>query len=337
MLTAVLGALGDILRVAVIALERFALLLERSPLGPFWPIGFVVIFQLLAFVLSVFVWVWRGRVWPVACGYPRTTTRGRKPCRNRVFGEWSRCHLHRRRWRRATDSHEVDPTLRRWETIRRGVKVERTDLEGSGFLRRQSKGIGILYRKGFARPPRDVLRLAPELTRDYRQRLAELWTGFHQWRHGTRGADEQPKHAGASSLVPGVIYCTQFVLLVLAIALVLVTGAVLFRLLQPRYVSARVAIEYGAAFFFFLAAAAFRAGILGRRVKPRVWQPDQDWLAQAQKEATATFFVMLAVAWAYAAFNAVKSEIPGWLVAIAFLFMLASNPRKPSRRRRVAW
>jgi hypothetical protein len=124
---------------------------------------------------------------------------------------------------------------------------------------------------------------------------------------------------------------------VLAIALVLVTGAVLFRLLQPRYVSARVAIEYGAAFFFFLAAAAFRAGILGRRVKPRVWQPDQDWLAQARKEATATFFVMLAVAWAYAAFNAVQSEIPGWLVAIAFLFMLASNPRKPSRRRSVAW
>ena len=42
---------------------------------------------------------------------------------------------------------------------------------------------------------------------------------------------------------------------------------------SPRYVSA-VAIEYGAAFFFFfLAAAAFRAGILGRRVKPRVWQP----------------------------------------------------------------
>jgi hypothetical protein len=40
---------------------------------------------------------------------------------------------------------------------------------------------------------------------------------------------------------------------------------------------------------------------------------------------------------AYAAFNAVKSEIPGWLVATAFLFMLASNPRKPSRSRSVAW
>jgi hypothetical protein len=38
-----------------------------------------------------------------------------------------------------------------------------------------------------------------------------------------------------------------------------------------------------------------------------------------------------------AAFNAVKSEIPGWLVAIAFLFMLASEPRKKPRRRRAAW
>jgi hypothetical protein len=116
------------------------------------------------------------------------------------------------------------------------------------------------------------------------------------------------------------------VLVVLAIALVLVTGAVLFRLLQPRYVSARVAIEYGAAFFFFLAAAAFRAGILGRRVKPRVWQPDQDWLAQARKEATATFFVMLAVAWAYAAFNAVKSEIPDGLSPSPFSSCWQATP-----------
>jgi hypothetical protein len=55
MLTALFGALGDILRVAVVALERFAVLLERTPLGPFWPVGFVVVLQVLAFVLSVFV------------------------------------------------------------------------------------------------------------------------------------------------------------------------------------------------------------------------------------------------------------------------------------------
>jgi hypothetical protein len=45
MLTAILGGLGDLLRVAVVALERFALLLERTPLGPLWPIGFVVVFK----------------------------------------------------------------------------------------------------------------------------------------------------------------------------------------------------------------------------------------------------------------------------------------------------
>lgn len=95
----------------------------------------------------------------------------------------------------------------------------------------------------------------------------------------------------------------------------------------------RVIAEYLSAFLFFLAGSAFRAGILGRRVKPRAWEPDIDWLPHARKEATATFFVMLATAWGYAAFNAVKSEIPGWLVAFAFLMMLASNPRKGRRRR----
>jgi hypothetical protein len=65
MLTAILSGLADILRVAVVALERFALWLERTPLGPFWPIGFLVVLQVLSFVLGIFVWSWRGRVWPV--------------------------------------------------------------------------------------------------------------------------------------------------------------------------------------------------------------------------------------------------------------------------------
>jgi hypothetical protein len=337
MLTAILGALGDILRVAVVALERFALLLEGTPLGPLWPIGFLVLFQVLAFVLSVFVWVWRGRVWPVACGYPMTTTRGSKHCGNKVFGEWNRCHLHRRRWRRATDSHVVDPTLRRWETIRRGVKVERTDLTGSGFVRRESNLIGILYRKGIARPPRDVLGLAPQLVRDYRQRFRELWAGFQQWRRGVRPAKKQSRQASASGLLPSVIHCTQFILLVLAVAFVAVIVAVLLRRVRPNDVTARVVAEYLSAFLFFLAGSAFRGGILGHRVKPRAWEPEAGWLPRAWKEATATFFIMLVTAWGYAAFNAVKSEIPGWLVAFAFLMMLTSNPRKGRRRRRAAW
>jgi hypothetical protein len=138
MLTAILGGLGDLLKVAAGVLERFGLFLEHTPLGPLWPVGFVIVFYVLASMLSVVVWLWRGRVWPVACDDPRTTTRGRQPCRNRVLGEWRRCHLHRRRWTRATDDHEIDPNLRRWQTIRRGKIIERTDLEGSGFVRRQS-------------------------------------------------------------------------------------------------------------------------------------------------------------------------------------------------------
>jgi hypothetical protein len=337
MLTAILGALGDILRVAVVALERFALLLEGTPLGPLWPIGFLLLFQLLAFVLSVFVWVLRGRVWPVACGYPMTTTRGSKHCGNKVFGEWKRCHLHRRTWRRATDSHVVDPTLRRWETIRRGVKVERTDLTGSGFVRRQSNLIGILYRKGIARPPRDVLGLAPQLVRDYRQRFRELKVGFQQWRRGVRPSQKQSRQASASGLLPSVIHCTQFILLVMAIAFVVVIVAAVLRSVRPNDVTARVVAEYVSAFLFFLGASAFRGGILGHRVRPRAWEPEADWLPRAWREATATFFIMLVTAWGYAAFNAVKSEIPGWLVAFAFLMMLTSKPHKRRRRWRVAW
>jgi hypothetical protein len=182
-----------------------------------------------------------------------------------------------------------------------------------------------------------VVRLVPQLVRDYRQRFGELWAGFQQWRRRVPHAEEQPRQAGASRLLPSVIYCTQFTLLVLAVAFVVVVVAVLLRRARPNDVTARVVAEYLSAFLFFLAGAAFRGGILGRRVKPRAWEPQIDWLSQARKEATATFFIMLVTAWGYAAFNAVKSEIPGWLVAFAFLMMLASNPRKRRRRRRPAW
>lgn len=287
-------------------------------------------------MLSIVVWLWRGRVWPVACDYPRTTTRGRQPCRNRVLGEWSRCHLHRKRWTRATDQHEVNPDLRRWQTIRRGRTVERTDLEGSGFVRRQSNLIGVLYYKGLARPPQDVRRLLPQLVRDYRARLVELWAAFQQRRHHYAQDPRRSRHTGASALAPRVVACTQFILFVLAVALAIVITAVLLRTLQPNNKPARVTAEYAAAFSFFLAASAFRGGILGQHIKPGVWQPEADWLTDPQQEATATFFVMLATGWAFDIIRAVKSEIPSFLVIVALLAMLASRPRNRRRRPRPA-
>jgi hypothetical protein len=339
MLVAIVGALGDILRVAVVALGDFALLLERTALGVFWPIGFLVVFQLLATVLNVFVWWWRGTVWPVDCAYPRTTTKGRKPCRNRVLGEWRRCQLHRRHWQRRTDSHAVNPTLRRWETIGRGgIVAERTDAEGSGVVRQRSNLIGVLYYKGFARPPRDVARLIPQLVRDYRRRLGEIRAALQLRRAGRRREAPRPKIAGASHVMPAVVHCTRFVLIVLGAALALEVVAVVLGVAAPSQAAGRVPFEYGAAFLLFLAGSAFRGGILGRRRKPGTWEPHVDWLPRAWREATATFLVMLAVAWAYAVLNAVKSEIPGWLVLLAlFLWAFGSPPKKQrSRRRRIA-
>jgi hypothetical protein len=81
--------------------------------------------------------------------------------------------------------------------------------------------------------------------------------------------------------------------------------------------SARVVIEYGAAISFFLAAAAFSRRHPGPAGQASGLGAGAGSAARARKEATATFFVMLAVAWAYATFNAVKSEIPGRFVANA--------------------
>jgi hypothetical protein len=134
-----------------------------------------------------------------------------------------------------------------------------------------------------------------------------------------------------------VIYCTQFILLVLAGAVGIAIVAVVLRAFRPHDDPARVIAEYASAFLFFLAVAAFRGGILGQRKKPGVWEPQADWLSRARQEATATFFVMLATAWAYALLSAAKSEIPWWLVAVALVVMLASRPRKGRRTRRPAW
>jgi hypothetical protein len=82
----------------------------RSPLP--WPLLILALLPVFAAVLNVWVWIMRGRVWRVPCGYQ--TVRGR-PCRNRVAGEWRRCHVHGRAWRRSSDQHEVNPRLRRWQ------------------------------------------------------------------------------------------------------------------------------------------------------------------------------------------------------------------------------
>jgi len=197
MLTAVLGALADFLRLLVGWLVTTALWPEH-PGRVAWPIFLALVLQVIAAGLNVVVWWSRGHAWPINCGYPLTTT-GRGACRTRVLGEWRRCHLHRRRWLRRRDDHLIDPNLRRWQTIKDGMVVDRDDLQGSGVVRR----------------------------------LAQLGTVLHHRNPKTSGLVLRP---AVSVMVETAIEATRFVLALAAVGLGFVGVAVVLRSapLKPR-------------------------------------------------------------------------------------------------------
>ncbi|MCP9620486.1 hypothetical protein NMK54_10000 [Nocardia otitidiscaviarum] len=148
--------MGEIVDHLRRVLGLFAGVLEYlSPWEVPWPLTFALVFPIVLTVLAIMVWWSRGNVWPVGCEYPITTT-GR-PCRNRVLGEWRRCHHHRPGHRRRS-GREVRALLR-WQTVQRGGRiVERNDIHGRGFLRDRPQVRGLLYYRGFARPPGNAAR-----------------------------------------------------------------------------------------------------------------------------------------------------------------------------------
>ena len=153
MLTALLDALIEFVRVLVGWLVDVAVLLEGTPFSFAWPLLLALLLQLLLAGVSGFVWWARGAVWPINCGYPETTT-GRGPCHNDVLGEWSRCRIHRRRgWLRRTDAHVITD-LRRWQTIRDGTVVERTDAGAAAFSESIQSGLACCTTGGGRAPPR---------------------------------------------------------------------------------------------------------------------------------------------------------------------------------------
>ncbi len=201
--TTLLESIADILRMFVQALELFALTVDRWLNIP-WPLVVAAFFPPIAFTLAIVVWWLRGTIWPVACEYQ--TTR-RSPCRNITLGEWHRCWQHNWRRLRKTDLHRVQPKLRRWQTISHGVVKERTDIYGRGFLRLRSNRIGLLYYRGFARPPRDVFRLVPQVVGDRWHRLQQTAKQVQQL--GLAGlfgsSSASPSRIGVSALLPPVI------------------------------------------------------------------------------------------------------------------------------------
>jgi len=287
MLTALLDALIDFVGVLVGWLVDVAVVLEATPFSFAWPLLLALLLQLLLAAVSGVVWWARGAVWPINCGYPETTT-GRGPCHNDVLGEWSRCRIHRRRgWFRRTDAHVI-ADLRRWQTINHdGRIVELEDAGGSGFLRQHSERIGLLYYRGWARPPTDVRRLLPVVIEDYRYRFAQLRAS---WRPPPRGLR---RSRATSVALDDVILASQLIAGLLLIGLAFIGAAGVMKSRAPQYESTRAVLEYAAVFFLYFAVVTFKNGIVGRRQGNGSVLPVADWMHRSWVEAGSAFSVVV--------------------------------------------
>jgi hypothetical protein len=290
MLMALLDALIDFVRVLVGWLVDVAVVLEATPFSFAWPLVLALLLQLLLAAVSGVVWWARGAVWPINCGYPETTT-GRGPCHNDVFGEWNRCRIHRRRgWLRRTDAHVISD-LRRWQSINRdGRVVEREDAGGSGFLRQYSERIGLLYYRGWARPPTDVRRLLPVVIEDYRYRFAQLRAS---WRPPPRGLR---RSRATSVALDDVILAAQLIAGLLLVGLAFIGAAGVMKSRAPQRETTRAVLEYAAVFFLYLAVVTFKNGIIGRRQGNGRVLPVPDWIQRSWVEAGSAFGVVVSFA-----------------------------------------
>ena len=287
MLTALLDALIDFVRVLVGWLVDVAVALESTPFSFAWPLLLALLLQVLLAAVGGVVWWARGVVWPINCGYPETTT-GRGPCHNEVLGEWSRCRIHRRRgWFRRTDSHVI-ADLRRWQTIdHHGRVIERDDAGGSGFLRQHSERIGLLYYRGWARPPTDVRRLVPVVIEDYRYRFAQLRASIRPPPRGMR------RSRATSVALDDVIVACQLIAGLLLIGLAFIGAAGLMKSRAPQHEAGRAVLEYAAVFFLYFAVVTFKNGIIGRRQGNGKVLPVPDWMQRSWVEAGSTFGVVI--------------------------------------------
>jgi hypothetical protein len=263
--------MGDFLTFLAQSLGVFSRWMSsRSPVP--WPLTLAVLFPAFAASMSTWIWWMRGTAWPLYCDYPVTVKK--YPCRNVVTGEWFRCRVHNLRWTRRTDRHVVEASLRRWQTVdRTGAVVDRPNVVGRGFIRLSSNQSTLLYRKGFARPPMDVIRFLPAWYRAASgqwHRLVEVWrelrSGQWSWRRLV-GVEKSPEIRPAlAGTLPGVIGATRVALLLCASGLLAVGVAELLG------TGARTALQYAAALSFVATWAVLKEGI---------WLAEPRWSALA--------------------------------------------------------
>ncbi|WP_148310885.1 hypothetical protein [Nocardia brasiliensis] len=275
-------------------LGLFAGVLEYlSPWDVPWPLTFALIFPIIMAVMAGAVWWSRGKAWPVPCEYPLTTT-GR-PCRNRVLGEWQRCHHHRpgRRRRNGREIHE----LLRWQTVRRGNRIERDDIFGRGFLRGRTRMRGLLYFRGFARPPRDVATFWRTWLSERRDDLRALLAQFRaQGGFSVRvlftGPMDPAAREGVSDRLTQVIWATRLVLLLVTAGLLLVAFG------EVRNYQPKEPFSYLPTLMFVAAWAVVRWGIWVRATEgpPQAgWRGNWLWQAASQTWRWFGSFVIISV------------------------------------------
>ncbi|QBS43107.1 hypothetical protein [Nocardia sp. CS682] len=275
-------------------LGLFAGVLEYlSPWGIPWPLTFALVFPIILTVLAVMVWWSRGKMWPVLCEYPRTTT-GR-PCRNRVFGEWQRCH-HHRPGNRGRNRREIRKLLR-WQTIRRGDLVERDDIFGRGFLRHRTQVRGLLYYRGFARPPRNVATIWRSWLGERREDIGKLIAQLReQGRLNLRalfaGPASPSAQVGVAMRLTEVIWATRLTLLLALLGLILVAFG------EWRNYPPKGPFGYLPSFLFIAAWAVARRGIwLEATAGPQRpgWRGSWPWEATGQAVRWFVSFLAISV------------------------------------------
>jgi hypothetical protein len=322
------ASVSDFAHFFVDGLSLFATTLQRWAGIP-WPLT-VLAFAPLAFaVLSVAVWFWRGTAWPVGCAYP--TARNR-PCKRLVAGEWYRCHDHRYRWIRKTDRHEVNPGLYRWQTTLRGSVRDRDDLQGRGLLRLASNRTGVLFYRGFTRPPRNI----------YWQPLVDWWrqlgrvVGQLRARRRMHVGSGGPSHTepGVSGVLDSVILATRVTLVLVVAGLVLVlVGRLVWAGLESH--GPRLALDYAATFLFIGAWLVVKNGLL--ETSP-TWQRDT-W-SQTLKIVSALlvglFLTGLLHIWAGILAKTWHTDIKQLIlwVFVVWFFVLVSTQTSGKRKRR---
>jgi hypothetical protein len=260
----------DLLRLVVEALVLFATWLDRVFKIP-WPLVLAMFFVPVVAALDVVVWYLRGMTFPIPCGYLRVHGKGR--CQRMTLGEWHKCWYHRKRRLRRTDTHLVDPDMRRWETgLHERDPSATLGVIGRGLVRMRSRQDTLLYHKGFTRPPGDVFEVLPSVFQDYRIRAQQRWSSLRSlgWRGLIPSRNRGSQQIATSDVLPGVINATRLTLALVALGLVMVGVSIA---VSPTITAI---FEYFAIFSFLFALAFTRAGI---------WRAKPEWVGVSVREA----------------------------------------------------